>query len=426
MRVLWVCNIILPIIAQKLHIEYSVREGWLTGTLNRLISSNNSDIVLGICFPVTEELADFHETFSFSDYPIECYGFIENLNNPEIYDEGMEMQFSSIIKTFHPDIIHVFGTEFPHTLAVAKTFNNPGRILIGLQGIISLCAENYYADLPNKIIHYSTFRDLIKKDNIEKQKEKFDLRGKHEIEALKLVRNITGRTEFDKQAAASINSDANYYSMNETMRSPFYSDKWELEYCRKHRIFFSQADYPLKGFHYLLQAMPKILLHYPDTEVVVAGKSIVKSRTLKDRIKIGGYGKYLRSYINEWELGFRIEFLGKLSAEEMKEQYLQCHTYVCASSLENSPNSMAEAMLLGVPVVASNTGGIPSMITDYQDGLLFQKGNSEQLALRIIELWDNEELENQISLNAQNRAFLTYNPDKNYERLIEIYNDIVK
>ncbi len=432
MRVLWVCNIILPIIAQELGIEYSVREGWLTGTLNRQIASNNGDIKLGICFPVSEEMAGLHKNFSFSNssneasgYSIECFGFLEDLKHPEIYDNTLETQFQGIIEAFCPDMIHVFGTEFPHTLAVAKAFGNPEKTLIGLQGIISLCADSYCADLPDKITHYATFRDFIKQDNIEKQQEKFRLRGRNEVEALKLVNNITGRTAFDQKAAADINPDAKYYSMNETMRSPFYHDKWELAYCRKHRIFFSQADYPLKGFHYLLQAMPKILLHYPDTEIVVAGNSVVNYKSIKDKIRIGGYGKFLRSYINDWELEDRIEFLGQLSEEEMKEQYLLCHTFVCASSLENSPNSVAEAMLLGVPVIASNIGGIPSLITDNKDGLLFPKGNVEQLSSRIIELWDNEELQNRLSTNARVRAARTYNPDKNYERLLEIYHCIV-
>lgn len=431
MRILWICNIMLPAIAEKLHKEYSVREGWLTGVLNRMIESNgNNEVTLGICFPYTENDASFHETFEFTNHSknamsVECFGFAENLATPEKYDALLEKRFAQILDQFKPDMVHIFGTEFPHALACAKAFHNPDRLLVGLQGIISKCAESYTADLPDKIINRNTFRDILKKDGISMQQKKFFIRGEFEKETLSLAGNVTGRTEFDKSAVENINKKAKYYFMNETMRPVFYDDKWELAYCRKHRVFFSQADYPLKGFHYLLQALPQILVRYPDAEIVVAGNSIVKNRTIKDKIKISGYGKYLRDYMNEWELNSKIEFLGTLTAEEMKEQYMLCHTLICASSLENSPNSVAEAMLLGVPVIASKTGGIPSMIEDGKDGILFEKGNSSELADAVIKLWSTDELCEQLSLEANKKARETHNPQKNFERLMEIYRQIV-
>ena len=121
----------------------------------------------------------------------------------------------------------------------------------------------------------------------------------------------------------------------------------------------------------------------------------------------------------------KIIFLGKLSAEEMKQQYLQCHAFVCASSLENSPNSVGEAMLLGVPVAASCTGGIPSMLTSKKEGVLFEKGNPKALAEAVIQLWENPKQTLSLSENAKVRARKTHNADVNYKTLLEIYDDIV-
>ena len=431
MKILWICNIMLPDIAEKLHKEYSNKEGWLTGILSRLKAADRAeDITLGICFPVEKKDTGFCRTLDLSadetkPFLVECFGIAEDLTRPEIYDDRLETEFSCIFDTFKPELVHIFGTEFPHTLAAARTFKNPGHLLIGLQGIISECADCYTAGLSKETVRHNTFRDIIKRDGILKQQEKFYRRGIHEKEALQLTGNVTGRTLFDKDMTVRMNPMAVYYAMNETMRQPFYQDKWELPYCRKHRIFFSQADYPLKGFHILLEALPSILLHYPDTEIVVAGNSVVKYRTWKDKIKIGGYGQYLRKYMNDWELTSRVEFLGKLTAEEMKEQYLLCHTFVCASALENSPNSVAEAMLLGTPVVASKTGGIPSMITDGKEGLLFEKENPQELAKSILKLWESEELCLQLSQAGSDRARITHNPQRNYERLLEIYHQIL-
>ena len=72
----------------------------------------------------------------------------------------------------------------------------------------------------------------------------------------------------------------------------------------------------------------------------------------------------------EYNLLDKINILGMLDAGKMKEQYINSSVYVCPSILENSPNSMGEAMCLGIPVVASRSGGVPSMVEDEKEALL--------------------------------------------------------
>jgi len=429
MRILWVCNIMLPAIAKHLNMDYSVREGWLTGTLSRMIEESKTktpEMKLGICFPAGEEMRNWQEEIVFEQFPVSCYGFFENLNTPEIYDEGLEVRFREIMDDFKPDMIHIFGTEFPHALAAAKVFGKKERTLIGIQGVISRCAEEYFADLPEYVVKRATFRDRLKKDSVINQQEKFRLRGINENKALKLAGHITGRTDFDRTYSGTVCEGAVYHSMNETLRPQFYEGDWDEKTCCRHRIFFSQADYPLKGFHFMLEALPAIMEAFPDTEVVVAGNSLVSKKTYVDRIKRSSYGKYLLELIEKNKLQGKIRFTGSLSADQMKEQYLNCHTFVCASVLENSPNSLGEAMLLGVPVVASRVGGIPSMVEHGKDGLLFERGNSKELAEHVISLWKDEDFCATIGKNGQKRARVTHDAKKNYERLIEIYHAIMR
>ena len=80
-----------------------------------------------------------------------CYAFVEDLTAPEQYDLDLEDYFKLIIDDFQPDIMHVFGTEFPHALASVRIFNDPDHTLIGIQGLISACARVYMADLPMKV-----------------------------------------------------------------------------------------------------------------------------------------------------------------------------------------------------------------------------------------------------------------------------------
>ncbi len=280
------------------------------------------------------------------------------------------------------------------------------------------------ADLPKEVISRKTFRDWLKKDGILQQQEKFRIRGEREKEALKGVLHITGRTDFDREETEKINREARYHFMNETMRAPFYSGSWNRESCGPFRIFLSQGDYPLKGFHYVLKAMPEILARYPEACVYVAGNSVIENRTIKDKIKISSYGKYLLELIESLGLEGHVNILGRLSAEEMKQELLKSSLFICASSLENSPNSMGEAMLLGVPVVAARTGGIPSMLEDGKEGLLYEAGNVKQLAECVFKIWEETEETMRRAQAAKARAMDAHNGDKNYKRLLEIYREI--
>lgn len=421
-RVLWICNIMLPAIAKVKNLTYSNREGWLSGIFGQIAGRKDEagkEVTLGVCYPV--ERKDEEEQLTVEG--ISCYGFCEDLLRPERYTPDMERRFAEIFADFRPDIIHIFGTEFPHALAAARAFGRPERTLVGIQGLCNEIAKVYMAGLPEAVCRSRTFRDIVRQDSLMQQQEKFVRRGEHEIELLRLSGHITGRTRFDREGSLKWHQDARYHRMNETMRSSFYSGEWKWEECDRHRIFLGQGDYPLKGFHFLLKAMPLLLARYPDAKVYVAGNSIVAHNTWKEKLKLSAYGKYLLSLMEKYSLWDKVTILGRLCEEEMKEQYLKAAVYVCPSVLENSPNTVGEAMLLGVPVVASKTGGIPDMITDGEDGLLFPVGDTKALAKSIESVFDRE-LAGRLSEGAKRRAGAVHDGESNYRRLLEIYEEI--
>lgn len=433
MRVLWLCNIMLPAIAEKLHLESSVKEGWLTGLLSQVIAEGaDSGLQLGIAFPANENLAEYHDVFVWNRVAVSCYGFYENTDTPEVYQPHLESRFEDIVRDFKPDVVHVFGTEYPHTLAMARAVKEPNRLLLGIQGPVSVYADAYFAKLPKKVVSRRTFRDIVRKDSLMQQRDKFTKRGKNELRAIRLTGNVTGRTAFDKEYCENVNPDALYHPMNETMRPCFYEGKWSYDTCVKYQIFYSQADYPIKGLHFVLQGLPAILEKYPDAKVMVAGNDIVRGNSLPDIIKRSSYGKYLRTLIRKNNLKGKVQFLGRLSAEEMKQKYLESHIFLCASTLENSPNSVAEAMLLGVPVVAGAVGGIPSMVDNRKEGILFEGENPAALAEAVIGLWDSENngfagsMTKKISQAGIPRATKVHNPATNFSRLLEIYRTIAE
>ncbi len=428
----------LPVFAKRKGLPWSDREGWLSGAYEKLKDDKKSGVTLGICFP-----ADIGEKPVVLDN-VSFYGFTENLNTPEIYDESLETQIKKIIDDFKPDIIHVFGAEFPHSLAAIRAFNRPERTLLGIQGVCSEIAKVYMAELPKDVRTATTFRDRYKDDSLIRQQEKYAKRGEHEIEAIKLVGHVTGRTDFDRNISFQINPNAVYHKMNETMRGTFYKGAWRSVNTVTHSIFLSQGDYPLKGFHFMLEAMPEILKEFPDAKLYVAGNSVIgkirrKTVTVPDEqkdasgksryplaIRISAYGKYLKKLIRKNRLGGKVIMLGKLSAEQMKEQLLKSNVFVCPSILENSPNSMAEAMLLGVPVVASQAGGIPSMLEKDVDGLLFENGNPQALAKCINQMFREPVIAAVYGDNAKKHAMITHDPETNYKELLAIYSEIMQ
>lgn len=442
MRVLWVCNIMLPRIAETLGQEVNNKEGWITGLMDAVLKFNlefpDREVQLGIAFPIAKGEEFLQGALHINeDYDIPFYGFRENVLAAEQYDVAIEKDMQRIFEHFAPDMIHCFGTEYPHTLAAVKSFGKPERTLIGIQGLCRVYADCYMANLPKEVWKSVTFRDFVKKDSLIKQQQKFVDRGHWEMAAVQGAGHITGRTHWDKYWTAKWNPKATYHMMNETLRTEFYTGEWEKEKCIPHRIFLSQGDYPIKGLHYMLLALPEILKAYPDTKVCVAGNSLLRGKGVMAKLKISAYGKYLQKLIDELGLADKVEFLGRLSAKEMKEAYLSSNLFVCPSSIENSPNSLGEAMILGVPVVTCDVGGIRTMLAE-DEGIIYEGFRaelatadnqleciSERLADAVCDAFKHEEATLLKAKKAREHALKTHNGEVNNRRLIEIYEDCI-
>ncbi|MBQ7776477.1 MAG: glycosyltransferase family 4 protein [Lachnospiraceae bacterium] len=441
MKVLWICNIMLPMVAEYLKLPASNKEGWLTGLADTILRNRaDNHIELAVAFPVQEapDKIRLEVPVRESQGILTCYPFVEDTNHPESYSQELEVQLKAIVEDWEPDVVHCFGTEFPHTLAITKVC--PGqKVLLGIQGLCKLYAERYLADLPERVVNRVTFRDFLKKDSIREQHEKFIQRGKQEVEAVCNAGHVTGRTWIDKKFTAETNPKVEYHFMNETLRSNFYEGSWQADMCEKHSIFLSQGNYPIKGLHYMLKAMPKILEQYPDAKVYVAGDSIANYKTLKEKIKISSYGKYILELLQEYSLQDKVVFLGKMNAEEMKAQFMKSGLFVCPSVIENSPNSLGEAMLLGVPCVTALVGGIASIFEDGVDGIAYpgygaecyakepdrESAQAKVLAEAVLRMWADEEKMTEYTRNASEHARRTHNGQENYKRLVEIYEEII-
>ena len=297
--------------------------------------------------------------------------------------------------------------------------------IISIQGLVSIYAKHIYANLPFNAIYGFTLRNLLRKDSVYLHKKTFVLRGKNEIKSLQKTKHIIGRTTWDKACSSQINPEAKYHFCNETLREEFYKHQWEVNNCEKHSIFLSQGQYPIKGLHYMLEAMPLILKKFPNAKVYISGKDITKSDTFKDKLLMTYYGKYIKKMIIRMDLERNIVFTGPLDEEKMCHRYLKSHVFVCPSSIENSPNSLGEAMVLGVPCVASDVGGVSDMLKHKEEGFVYQTDAPYMLAHYVCEIFENEDLAMKFSKNARIHALKTHDPLTNTAQLIKIYKNIL-
>ena len=112
MRVLWVCNIMLPRIAEALHETSEPVGGWMSGLLDSLESS---EVEIGVVFPTTktEKIQGVAGKISF-------YGVYQPSLVMTEYSKEIEQQMRSVMDDFKADILHVFGTEYVHSLAAVN------------------------------------------------------------------------------------------------------------------------------------------------------------------------------------------------------------------------------------------------------------------------------------------------------------------
>ena len=414
MKIVWLCNMTPSAVNQS-------RGGgggglWLDHVLEDI--RVQKDITLRLFCPGGTETGRV-------DKQVEYVLFTEG--EAHVYSEQLEERFYRELKAFQPDVIHIWGTEYGHTLAMVNAAQRLGwenRVAVSIQGLCSIYARHYCEGVPEAVCHRYSLRDFLKRDNLLGQQRRFTQRGKLECKALEKAGNVIGRTDWDRAITGQINPNRVYHFCNETLRQPFYEDTWQYAACRKHRIFISSCAYAIKGFHYLLEAMPLVLAEFPDAEIAVTGDSFFKP-SLPAKLRQDYYHRYLARLADQNKLGDRIRFLGALSAPQMKQAFLDCNVFVLPSTIENSPNSLGEAMLLGVPCVAADVGGVSNMLHPGQ-GYVYQSTAPYMLAHYITEVFRQQERAEEMGAQARLQAMETHNPEKNMRDLLEIYRLIAE
>ncbi|MGI6711570.1 MAG: glycosyltransferase family 4 protein [Bacillota bacterium] len=170
----------------------------------------------------------------------------------------------------------------------------------------------------------------------------------------------------------------------EYVDSTFSREEYALE--NEKIVFFVGRLVPEKGVQVLLDAVPKILCHCPDTKFVIAGK--------------GPSEEYLKSKAHKSNIGEKIYFTGYIDDNTKNGLYRSSDVAVFPSTYEPFGIVALEAMAAHTPVVVSDVGGLSEIVEHGVDGLKIYSGNPNSLADNIIRLLKDPVLANDLQKKA--------------------------
>lgn len=316
------------------------------------------------------------------------------------------------------DVYHVFGTEMDYAFDCLSALN-PKQVLIYIQGLTKHCAFHYQADC----LSYKNASFLFKQ-YLQLNQHLMEKKGSREVQILKKAIHVVGRTDFDEIGVKLINPYLNYYKCNEILRHSFYdSEKWTLAKADKHTIYVSQASYPLKGCHLIIECVRHVKEFYPDVKCYIGGENLMQSTSLATSLGIS-YAALIKKMIKKYSLEKNIIFIGNQTEQQVVENLKHAQVFLLSSSLENSPNSLAEAMILGVPCVSSFVGGVSNFAVHGKDALLYPYHEPYLASKYIMDIFGNDSLSNMLSKNAIATAEKTYNREINAWEMVEIYKKL--
>ncbi|HMF69867.1 MAG TPA: glycosyltransferase family 4 protein, partial [Flavitalea sp.] len=123
---------------------------------------------------------------------------------------------------------------------------------------------------------------------------------------------------------------------------------------------------------------------------------------------------------------FNVIFRGPKTELELVKELLSADVFIHPSHIDNSPNSVCEAMLLGMPVIASYVGGIPSLIEDKHNGVLYNSNDPYELASKILLTVKDKELIAELSKNARATGIDRHDHEQIRSTVLATYNRIIQ
>lgn len=351
--------------------------GWITSLLKEF--KNISNVEIGVTFyyhePAKSVTRDGVSYFPIYQHHIGTFGKIKTFLGDYTAWKDAEKhhldKLKKVVDNFKPDVIHVWGTETDMGL-ISSMVSIP--VIVHLQGLLhpylnALCPPGI------------SERTLVLKDGLSPIQILKNLNGLHywrykadrEIRIFKACKHYFGRTHWDKAISHLYAPEGSYHYCSEMLRKEFYASRaWS---CPQNNVFqiISTISSPLyKGMDMVLKTA-KILkdfgnLHF-EWKIIGVSQARIQERLTGIRA----------SEVN-------VEYLGVKTASEILSLEMNSHLYFHPSYIDNSPNSVCEAQLIGMPVLAVNVGGVSTILENGDMGYLVPSNEPDMAASLIVDL----------------------------------------
>jgi glycosyltransferase involved in cell wall biosynthesis len=287
------------------------------------------------------------------------------------------------------DLLHIHGAEQQyHAMGAAVTLPK----VLSAQGFVT----EYYRHLPKRP-EYRHLSWLVAKY--------------YEKRYLPTVRHFICRTHWDQAFVRRHQPGAVVHHNWELIRPEFYQPLRPAA-GERDAVLFVGGTNAIKGIREALRAVDELRATRP-IRLIVTG---------------AGNGAGLLRLAGE--LGLRhlrpadLEHRGMLNAAQLWETYHEAFCLLHPSYIDNSPNSVCEAQLAGLPVVASDVGGVASLVEPYQTGLLSSLAVPD-LVRAVGELWQDEALRHRLARRARTVSLERFDPERITTATRSIYDEVL-
>ena len=315
--------------------------------------------------------------------------------------ENYDDEIRHIADDFAPDIIHLFGCESKLASAIVSISGIP--VIAHIQGILNEYLDFFYPPhIKDRdfILPQTFFNEAVLMNGFIHLRKDYTRRAVAEKKYLSALKSAMGRTDWDRQKVRAY-SDAEYFHVDEVLRDEFYAaaGSWSGRGCSqgKIRLLSTISETPYKGLDVIMNCARILKSEGIDTEWNVAGISGKSHLAEVFGHKLG---------IDCKEYGIRL--CGVAAPARLVSLMMCSDIFVHPSYIENSSNSICEAQMVGMPVIAAAAGGTPTLVSDGETGLLFTPGDADALALMVRQMTGSPEKAAGLGAQAAKKAAIRH------------------
>lgn len=311
-----------------------------------------------------------------------------------------------VIDDYQPDVIHCFGSEWPWGM-VAKDTKVP--IIVHMQGYIEI--YHLAAHMVTGNYDYGWRRFSPRFQNVLRL---HTLRSQMENELMRVNHFFMGRTEWDRSIVKYFSPDSEYFHCPEGIRPEIYNSTKHWTYIPSDKMCLITITNggTLKG-----------------NEIILQTAKVMKRLGFNFEWRVAGNRTGMDAAVKRCHIDFKdvnVHLLSRVTTDQIVEELSVAHAYVHPAIIDNSPNSLCEAQLIGCPVVSTQVGGIPQMVEDGVTGILYPYNEPHTLAFKLMNLFADKQLMINLSQNELAMSRERHNPEKLIVRLVEIYGNVIK